>query len=118
MIKAIIVEEEEPARETLRGLINNHFQTITFVSEAANAPQALLLIKQERPPIRFRDIQSVNVTAYDLQKKLEPTLRDEMELIFITAHESYALQAINFAALEYLFKLITIEDLKEALSKI
>ncbi len=118
MIKAVIVDDEKSARELLRGLIEDHSQVITIAGEAGSVDEALKVIAQEKPRILFLDIEMGKETSFDLLQKLEPGMREEMELIFTTAHESYALQAIKFAALDYLLKPITKDDLKQALEKI
>src|SRR6185436_4870533 len=114
MITAIIVDDEKHARDALSGLIENNFPEINLTGEATSVAEAVKVINKEKPKILFLDVELGNETAFDLLQKVDS---DELEIIFTTAHESYALQAIKFAAVDYLLKPISKEDLRAALER-
>ncbi len=114
-MKAIIVDDEKAAREGLRTLIEDSFPQITIAAEAQSVAEAVKVINHEKPKLLFLDIELGKGTGFDILKKIK---LDDVEIIFTTAHESYALQAIKFSALDYLLKPITADDLREALEKL
>lgn len=114
MIKAMIVEDKTAAIELLRWLISEHCPEVTSVVSATSVDEALPLIQNFAPHIVFLDIQLQRETGFDLLAKVK---RWDFEVIFTTAFNAYAIQAIRFSALDYLLKPINAEDLKKAIER-
>lgn len=114
MIKAMIVDDKTAAIELLRWLIKEHCPEITAVASAVSVAEALPLIDNFEPDILFLDIQLPQETGFDLLAKVK---KWDFEVIFTTAYNEYAIQAIRFSALDYLLKPITPTDLKKAVER-
>jgi two-component system LytT family response regulator len=114
MIKAMIVDDKTAAIELLRWLIKENCPEITSVASAITVAEALPLISNFEPDILFLDIQMPQETGFDLLAKVK---KWNFEVIFTTAFNEYAIQAIRFSALDYLLKPIDGNDLKKAIER-
>jgi two-component system, LytTR family, response regulator len=114
MIKAMIVEDKTAAIELLRWNIKMYCPDITSVVSATTINEALPLIQNFSPDILFLDIQLQHETGFDLLARVK---RWDFEVIFTTAFNEYAIQAIRFSALDYLLKPINADDLKKAVER-
>lgn len=114
MIKALIVEDKTAGIELLRWLIQQHCPDITAVASALSVSEALPLMENFTPDILFLDIQLQKETGFDLLTRVK---KWNFEVIFTTAFNEYAIQAIRFSALDYLLKPINGEDLKQAIER-
>lgn len=115
MIKALIIDDEKSSRDTLRGFVENYCEGIQIIDEAETAEQGIEQIKNLQPQLIFLDIELPLGSGFDL---LEACKHANFEVIFTTAHDQYALQAIKVCALDYLLKPINAADLINAVSKI
>jgi two-component system LytT family response regulator len=115
MIKALIIDDEKSSRDTLRGFIENYCEEIEILDEAESAEKGIEQIKNLHPDLIFLDIELPLGSGFDL---LEACGQGNFEVIFTTAHDQYALQAIKVCALDYLLKPISATDLINAVSKI
>ena len=115
MIKALIIDDEKSSRDTLRGFVENYCQEIHIIGEAESAEQGIEQIKKFQPDLIFLDIELPLGSGFDL---LGATKHADFEVIFTTAHDKYALQAIKACALDYLLKPISVTDLINAVAKI
>jgi two-component system LytT family response regulator len=114
MIKAMIVEDKTAAIELLRWLIAEHCPEITSVVSAISVEEALPLIHNFEPDILFLDIQMPQQTGFDLLARVKQW---NFEVIFTTAYNEFAIQAIRFSALDYLLKPIDAASLKAAVER-
>ena len=114
MIKAMIVDDKTAAIELLRWLIKENCPEITSVASAISVSEALPLIENFEPDILFLDIQMPQETGFDLLAKVK---KWDFEVIFTTAFNEYAIQAIRFSALDYLLKPINGADLRKAVER-
>lgn len=115
-MKTIIVDDEQPARERIRRLLND-YHSIDIVAEASNGQEALEQIQKEKPQLAFLDISMPVMNGVELARILSqefPTLK----IIFTTAYDQYALDAFDVNATDYLLKPIRKERLSKALSKL
>jgi DNA-binding LytR/AlgR family response regulator len=101
-LRALIVDDEAPARSELRYLLASHPE-VEVVGEAASAREALLLANSVSYDVVFCDIEMPEVTGLQAAKLVRgrPGLP---ELVFVTAHERYALDAFAVEAFDYLLK--------------
>lgn len=114
MIRAVIVEDEKHSRETLKNLLRDFCPDVEVCGAAASIDEAVPLIRSTQPGLLFLDIELQNTTGFDLLRRL-PDMG--FEVIFTTAFEQYAIQAIKFSSLDYLLKPIDIDELQEAVAK-
>lgn len=112
-MKAIIVDDERLARQELKSLLAEH-KDVEVIAECANAAEAKEKIAQLKPDVVFLDIQMPGKTGLELAQELSPV----PELVFITAHDEFALRAFEVNALDYLLKPVQPDRLAETLKKL
>jgi two-component system LytT family response regulator len=113
-MKAIIVDDETSNRENLQQLLDKYADDVQVCAVAENVNEAISIIREHQPQLVFLDIQLHAQTGFDLLKQLGEI---NFEIIFITAYNQYAIQAIRFSALDYLLKPIDIDELTAAIDK-
>ncbi len=101
MIHAIIVDDEKMSRITLRKLLEMYCPAVQIIAEAENALEATVLARELKPDLIFLDVAMPGKNGIDFLKEQEEI---KFEVIFVTAHDKYVLQAIRFAAVDYLQK--------------
>ncbi|MFA6245955.1 MAG: LytTR family DNA-binding domain-containing protein [Mucilaginibacter sp.] len=114
MIKTLIIDDETSNRENLQQLLQVYAPDVQICALSENVDDALRAIILHRPQLIFLDIQLHGRSGFDLLKQLGDI---DFEIIFVTAYDQYGIQAIKFAALDYLLKPIDIDELKQAVDK-
>ena len=112
-MKAMIIDDEPPARRELRRLLTG-FPWVEIVGEAGNVDQAAELIETLTPELLFLDIQMPGGSGFDLLTRLE----DVPQVIFTTAFDEHAVRAFKVDALDYLLKPIEPARLAESLGRV
>ncbi|MEO9022771.1 MAG: LytTR family DNA-binding domain-containing protein [Ginsengibacter sp.] len=115
MIQAIIIDDERHCIDRLATLLAAENTPVEIIGTAQTVEEGIRLINSLDPGLIFLDVQIGDSTGFDLLKALP---RRGFEIIFTTAYENYAIQAIKFSAIDYLLKPIDKEDLKIALNKL
>jgi len=115
-LKALIVDDEYPARQELRYLLGN-FDNVEIVGEATNAHEALALIKALDYQVLFLDVSMPGMTGLELGAAIQE-LPKQPHVIFVTAYDEYAVQAFEVNAVDYLLKPVEPGRLKKALDKV
>ncbi len=113
-MKAVLIDDEKHNIENLRELLGTYCPQVAVAGTAANADEGKRLIMQSQPDIIFLDIQMPQKSGFDLLKELNTY---DFEVIFVTAHDQYAIQAMRFAAVDYLLKPIDINELQSAVDR-
>jgi len=113
-MKILIVDDELSPREQSKRLLAEFFPEISVCAEAESVNSAYEAILIHQPDVVLLDVDMPDGTAFDLLKRL-PQIN--FNIIFITAYEKYALQAIKFSALDYLLKPYTSGEFIEAIRK-
>ena len=112
MIKAIIIDDEIKARDSLKKTIALYCPEINILATGNNVDDAVNLIQQLSPDIVFLDIEMPNGNGFTLFDKIKnPTFTT----IFTSAYEEYAIKAFRIAALDYLTKPIDYRQLQQAM---
>ena len=111
MRKAIIIDDENRTRDLIAKMINSFGLDIEAVSAGENVQSGIKAIEEHQPDIVFLDIQMPDGTGFDLLKAIPDK---NFEVIFITAHEEFAIKAIKFSALDYILKPVDPEELRTA----
>jgi two-component system LytT family response regulator len=115
MIKAVIVDDENHNIENLSILIDKLCKDVVIAGTSDNIPQAIQLIEQQKPHVVFLDIQMGSSTGFDLLRNIPER---NFEVIFVTAFDKYGIQAVKFAALDYILKPIDTSELVAAIDKV
>jgi two-component system, LytTR family, response regulator len=100
-IKAIIVDDEPPARRNLRALLKG-VPDIELVKECGNGRDAVREIRALEPDLVFLDVQMPELNGFEVLEKLAG--QPLPVIIFVTAYDQYALKAFEVSALDYLLK--------------
>ena len=112
---AIIVDDEHAGRRTLREMCEAEGD-ITIVGEFGDGVAALEAIRALRPHLVFLDIQMDPLNGIDLARALNPA--ELPSLVFVTAFDSYALNAFEVSAVDYLLKPFDQERFRKTLSRV
>lgn len=115
MIKAIIVDDEAPARSELRYLLEETGQ-VEVVAEASNVREAIERLKGCGGDMMFLDIQMPGATGLQLAEALG-RLKYPPAVVFVTAYSEHAAKAFDVSAIDYLVKPVETERLLLALNK-
>lgn len=114
-ITALLVDDEKNNLSNLSRLLNLYCPMVHIVGEALDAAEAKTHLLRLNPDLVFLDIQMPGTNGLELLQQLpEPNF----ELIFVTAHDQYGIQAVKFAAVDYLLKPIDIAELQAAVRKV
>lgn len=114
MMRALIIDDEKKARETIKSVIQLYCPDILIVGEADSVKTGIDLISGENPDLIFLDINLNDGTGFDLLKKISLI---NFKTIFITAYQEFALKAFRFSALDYILKPINPDELVIAVEK-
>ncbi len=112
-VRAVIVDDEPLARKRLRALLAKH-ANIAIVGEAANGEEACDVIEALRPDLVFLDIQMPGLSGFEVLARLTRRPR----IIFVTAHDEFAVKAFEEQALDYLLKPVEADRLSRALERL
>ncbi|MEJ5263964.1 MAG: LytTR family transcriptional regulator DNA-binding domain-containing protein [Bacteroidales bacterium] len=111
-IRAIIIEDEEPARMVLREYLKK-FPQINIIAEIIDGFNAVKIINEQKPDLLFLDIQLPKLTGFEVLELIEHT----PIIIFTTAYDQYAIQAFEKNAVDYLLKPFSEERFNTAIQK-
>ncbi|ARS42886.1 DNA-binding response regulator [Sphingobacteriaceae bacterium GW460-11-11-14-LB5] len=113
-MRAILIDDEISNLENLQALLEKHCPQVSIMATAQNVSDAVTAIEKHLPHLVFLDIQMGEQIGFEVLKLLPAR---DFEVIFVTAYDQYGIQAVKFAALDYLLKPIDIEELINAVSK-
>jgi len=113
MLRALVIDDEAPARRYLRRLLEAS-AAVHVAGEAGTLEQARTLIREHRPDVLFLDIELTSGTGFDLLDELEAP----PAVVFVTAHSDYAARAFDVQAVDYLLKPLRSERLSASLDRI
>jgi two-component system LytT family response regulator len=114
-IRAIIVEDELPAQETLMLYLEKYCPEVKVLATATDMNKALEAIRHNAADVVFLDVELPYGNAFDLLEKVGDI---QFQTIFITAYEQYAMDALNHDAVHYILKPIEIDELIKAVDKV
>ena len=114
-INAIIVDDEQKSRSSLRKLLTDFCTGVNVVGEAADINEAAVLIRDLKPSLVFLDVEMPYGTGFDLLQRLGEI---NFEVVFITAYSQYAVDAFKYASVDYILKPVDIDMLKRAVDRV
>lgn len=113
-INVLIVDDEPLPREGLRMLLADH-PDVDGIVEARNAPEAVELIASNRPDLVLLDVQMPQINGFQMIDVIG--VEQMPAVIFVTAHDAYALRAFEVNAIDYLLKPVNGDRLRDALDR-
>ena len=113
-MKVVIVDDDPRSHRVLESLLKDDHPDIDIVGSGYNIADGLNLIRLYQPELVFLDVELPEGLGFDLLAKLPDV---QFHVIFITAHDKYAITAIRFGALDFLLKPFTKEELANALDR-
>ena len=114
MLRALLIDDEPDARADLRLSLASHAGILRIVGEAETMDEAEAVLAWTDYDVVFLDVQLRGGTAFDLV----PRIRSEARIVFVTAHDRYAVRAFEVNALDYLLKPISSDRLAAAVMRI
>lgn len=114
-LRALIVDDEERARNTLSSLIREFCPGIVITDQCSTVPEAADCIKKSAPDLVFLDIEMPEYNGFELFDFVENT---SFEVIFVTAYDQFAIRAFEVSAVDYLLKPVDIDKLQKAIDKV
>lgn len=115
MIRAVIIDDEKNNIDNLCGLLQKHTPEVEVVATATNADDGIARIMETAPDLVLLDIQMPGKNGFEVLKALP---HSHFELVFVTAYDQYGIQAVKFAAIDYLLKPVNTHELKGAVAKV
>lgn len=113
-IKALIIDDEARSINMLKLLLEKHVKEVDILGFTSDPIVGLEMINSLQPELIFLDIQMPYMDGFELLKKAG---NFKGEVVFTTAFNEYAIQAVRVSAIDYLLKPIMIEDLKRAIDR-
>ncbi len=114
MISCIIIDDEKPARDALELMLIRYFhEKVKVIGKAESLKEGVFAIYKQSPDLVFLDIEMPDEQGFNIFNYFQQVT---FSVIFITAFKEYAIKAIKLAALDYILKPVSVEDLKEAIA--
>ncbi len=113
-IRVVLVDDEPLGRERLRNFLARE-PGVTVVAEATNGEEAVGIVRQHRPDLVFLDVQMPGLTGFGVLQELGA--ETPPAVIFVTAHDQFALKAFEVHAVDYLLKPFDRERFQTALQR-
>jgi two-component system LytT family response regulator len=111
--KVLIIDDENPTREFIRKMLESFDLKLEIYTDGENVQSGIEAIERIKPDIVLLDIQMPDGNGFDVLKSVA---HKQFEIIFITAFQEFAVQAIKFSALDYILKPIDAEELRSAVT--
>lgn len=115
MLRALIVDDEIASIKSLEILLKQFCKQVEVVGIARSVDEALASTIKFKPNLIFLDIEMPSSTGFDF---LEKSICCNFEIVFVTAHNNYAVQAFKYSAVDYLLKPVEISELIKAVEKV
>ncbi|MFN8644118.1 MAG: LytTR family DNA-binding domain-containing protein [Candidatus Binatia bacterium] len=113
MLRALVVDDEQLARDRLCGFLRD-MADVDVVGEACNGPEAVALIEERRPDLVLLDVQMPGMDGFGVLRQLS----HRPAVVFATAYDHYAIKAFEVQAADYLLKPISRDRLREAVQRV
>ena len=112
-IRAIVVDDEELARQMLREFLSKHSE-IEIVAECANGFEAVKAIAEMKPDLLFLDIQMPKLDGFEVLE----LVGNDQAVVFVTAYDEFAIRAFDIHAVDYLLKPFGADRFETALERV
>ena len=115
MIRAVIIDDERPAREVIANYLAEYCPDVEVAGQASSVREGFAIIKASSPEVVFLDVEMADGTGFDLLSMFDTVY---FRVIFVTAYSEYAIRAFRFSAADYLLKPVSIDELIDAVQKV
>jgi two-component system response regulator LytT len=115
-VRAIVVDDEAPARSELCFQLGR-LEGVAVAAEAGDGAEALRLIEALRPDLVLLDIQMPGLTGFEVARELVAR-RIDIQVVFVTAYDQYAIEAFQVNAVDYLLKPVEVDRLAQAIDRV
>lgn len=114
IVKAVLIDDEKHNLDNLQEMLRIYCPEVEIAGTALNTEDGKSIIQKYSPALVFLDIQMPQKSGFDLLKELN---QRDFEVIFVTAYDQYAIQAMRFSAVDYLLKPVDIKELQAAVTR-
>ena len=114
-LKAILVDDELSSLQNLKHKLEEFCPNVKIAAQAQQPEEAILLIRHHKPDVIFLDIEMPRMNGF---RMLDEVGEYDFDIIFTTAYNHYAVDAIRISAFDYLTKPIAIKDLQNAVERL
>lgn len=114
MLNAVLIDDDQSNLSSLSEKILRHCAEVNICARCDNAADGKAAIEYIKPDLVFLDIEMPVMNGFVMLQQLSYR---NFELIFVTAYDHYAINAIRFSALDYLVKPVDVDELKSAVAK-
>jgi len=114
-MNVIIIDDEPLARQTIETIINENFPNINIVGQAGSVQSGVKIINDTKADLIFLDVDLTDGSGFDILTSIKNI---SFKVIFITAHQEYALRAIKFSAFDFILKPVSANELIEAVQRV
>lgn len=118
MITAVLIDDDNNLRDGMKSILSRYAPEIAIIGEADSVESGTSLLLKSQPQVVFLDIHLGDGTGFDLLEKVSKVANLTYQIVFITAHEQYAIKAFRFSALDFLLKPVDPEELQKVIQKI
>lgn len=119
MITAILIDDDANLRNGMRTFLSRYAPEISIIGEADSVESGVETMQKLNPQVVFLDIQLGDGTGFDILEQLAAKNgKVTSNIVFITAHEQYAIKAFRFSALDFLLKPVDPEELQKVVEKL
>lgn len=118
MLRAVLLEDEPPTRARMRRLLATHADALALVAEADDAAGAYEVITRLRPDVLLLDVQLPGADGFALLERLRAGGAAIPHVVFVTAYASYAVQAFEAEAVDFLVKPVEPERLAATIARL
>lgn len=118
MITAILIDDDINLRNGMKALLERTAPEIQIIGEADSVETGAVLMKKTQPQVVFLDIHLGDGSGFDILEEVSKSVKINSQIVFITAHEQYAIKAFRFSALDFLLKPVDPEELEKVIEKV
>ena len=115
LLKAILVDDELSSLQNLQQKLQEYCSSVKVIAAVQKPEEAILLIRHHKPDVLFLDIEMPKMSGFRLLEELGDY---EAEIIFTTAYNHFAIEAMRISAFDYLVKPVAIADLQQAVNRL
>ncbi len=114
-MKVILIEDELYIRTIIRSFISKMNKNLNVINECESVNEAVKMVNTHQPDLVFLDVNLIGGSAFEFLDKVDNL---SFKIIFVTAHEEFALQALKQGAVDYILKPIDPVELEAAIDKV
>jgi two-component system LytT family response regulator len=119
MITTLLIDDDQNLRSGMKMLLERYAPELSIIGEADSVESGVQVMQRLQPQVVFLDIQLGDGTGFDILESIaNQNGKSSSHIVFITAHEQYAIKAFRFSALDFLLKPVDPEELKKVIGKI